>query len=196
MTRKFKKKESKVRVPATKKEKMSRKDDNPLNLVRSVPQGRLNHETHFEFIKRCLLKYNEIHGNMLVTEMYLIPWNDIWAEEMWGVRLGKVVSKIRANRNFRINKDELTAIGFDYSKQTRRKCWDIIKIALETYKKLNGNLSMNQRFVIPSESHDWPESVWGFALGMNLYNIRRFNTYADHREELIEMGVTYISKHK
>lgn len=167
---------------------------NPLNLVRSVPLGKLSHETHYEFIKRCLLKYKELNGDMLVRYHYSIPWNEIFPEEMWGLKLGNTVSSIRSNGYFSAHKDDLIAIGFNYSKQSTRFGWDAVKTALETYKKLHGNLSIPRHFIVPSESTNWPGVMCGLKLGQILKDIRYKGTYADHHKELTVMGVVWLIK--
>jgi hypothetical protein len=195
--RRIRGKESKVRVPTVEGGRKIQKeitDENPLNLVRSVPVGKSNHETSYEFFKRCCLKYKEIHGNLLVPQKLSIPWSESWPEEMWGVKLGSTVNLIRNNKRYSIHRDELIAIGFDYSKQEKGHGWDTVKIALETYKKLHGNLSIKMYYVVPSESTDWPDVLWGLKLGMILFNIRHKGYYTGHRQELIEMGVDYTIK--
>jgi hypothetical protein len=195
--RRIRGKESKVRVPTVEGGRKIQKkitDENPLNLVRSVPVGKSNHETFYDFFKRCFLKYKEIHGNVLVPRSLSIPWSESWPEEMWGVKLGSTVRDIRNNKRYSIHRDELIAIGFDYSKQEKGHGWNTVKIALETYKKLHGNLSIKGYYVVPSESTDWPDVLWGLKLGTILVHIRYDGYYTDHRQELIEMGVDYTIK--
>jgi hypothetical protein len=191
-------KESKVRVKTVDKGgrtiRQEVKNENPLNLVRFVPIGKLSHETQYEFVKRCLLKYKELKGDMLVPQDYLIPWNESYPEEMWGVGLGNSVAHIRSHGSFSAHKDELIAIGFIYSKQKNTFGWDAIKIALETYKILHGNLSIPRLFIVPSDSADWPGVLSGLKLGYVLKGIRTNGNYADHQKELAEMGVEWPLK--
>jgi hypothetical protein len=195
-------KNSKVRVPTVeggriRKTKIT--NENPLNLVRSVPEGKLNHETPFDFNKRCLLRYKEIHGNISVVKSFSIPWSESWPEEMWGVKLGSRVNDIRRRHLYSAHEDELIAIGFDFSKQkigNRGHGWEKTSIALETYKKIYGNLSIKRSFVVPSESTDWPDELWGLKLGESLCNIRFHRACGDHRDELIEMGVDLIVRRR
>jgi hypothetical protein len=197
LSRRIRGKERNVRVPTVeggRKIQKKNTDENPFNLVRSVPQGKSNHETPFEFFKRCFLKYKEIHGNVLMPQSLSIPWSESWPEEMWGVKLGLTVSQVRFGRCFSIHRDELIAIGFDFSNQGKKHGWDTVKIALETYKKLHGNLSIKKYYVVPSESTDWPDVLWGLKLGEILSNIKYTGSYNDHRQELIEMGVDYTVK--
>jgi hypothetical protein len=199
--RRIRGKERNVRVPTVeggRKIQKKNTNENPFNLVRSVPKGKSNHETPFEFFKRCFLKYKEIHGNVLMPQSLSIPWSESWPEEMWGVKLGLSVSQVRLGKNYRIHRDELIAIGFDFSNQGekhgKKHGWDTVKIALETYKKLHGNLSIKIYYVVPSESTDWPDVLWGLKLGEILGNIKYRGSYNDHRQELIEMGVDYTVK--
>ena len=197
--KKIRGKEIKVRVKTADKgrKKIGKKEvvnANTLNLVRSVPLGKLSHETHYEFIKRCLLKYKELNGDMLVPFHYSIPWNENFPEEMWGLKLGRTVSRIRSDNNVSAHKDDLIAIGFIYSNQSNRLGWDAVKIALETYKKLHGNLSIPRSFIVPSESTNWSGLICGLKLGQILRDIRIRGTYADHHKELTAMGVMWSIK--
>jgi hypothetical protein len=47
-----------------------------------------------------------------------------------------------------------------------------IKTALLKYKEINGDLMIKKRFIIPTESAEWPEEVWGMKLGSIVINIR------------------------
>ena len=116
---------------------------------------------------------------------------------MWGFRLGNAVNKIRSRGDHKDKRDELIAIGFVFEKQAScaGKCkkalgWDRLKPALEQFKKLNGHLRVPVRFVIPSDSPDWPGEMVGIKLGMTVHSIsNRANFYREHRAEMREMGV-------
>jgi hypothetical protein len=45
----------------------------------------------FEKIKAALLTYKSLHGNLLVSDMFIVPENSTdWDEELWGMKLGEV----------------------------------------------------------------------------------------------------------
>ena len=70
-------------------------DLNPDKLSRSVKMGCKDGETLFNYRFRCLFTYKEIYGNLLVKQRYVVPWSIDWPEDMWGLKLGTLVSKIR-----------------------------------------------------------------------------------------------------
>jgi hypothetical protein len=154
--------------------------------------GPLPGEDKFEFKKRILLRYKELHGNILVPRNFIVPWTDNWPEEMWGVKLGYVVHNIRSGADTKVNREELIAVGFIFEKQSKGfgLGWARLKPALEHFKKLNDHLRVPRSFVIPSDSSDWPEEMAGIKLGMTVYDInRKANFYKEHRSEMREMGV-------
>lgn len=59
-------------------------DSSPGNRVRTVKKGRKLDESNFDFTVRMLVHYKELHGNMLVPSVFIIPWTDDWPEETWG----------------------------------------------------------------------------------------------------------------
>jgi hypothetical protein len=130
---------------------------------------------------------------MKVKRHFVVEWNDLWPEDMWGLKLGNVVSRIRAGTVHKDKREELESIGFIFDNQSRVHGWDLIKLALETYKALNGDLLVHQKFVVPTEDARWPSDTWGVKLGTVVRRIRTKNTHADHREEVIAMGI--VSDH-
>ena len=169
---------------------------NPLNRERTVLPGPSGNETKFQFDKRCLLKYLELHGDMIVPQFFLVPWTDSWPEDMWGARLGRLVDRIRQLHSHKDKKEELISIGFMFSNQKKINFlgnWEIIKLALGKYKEFNGHLQIIQRFVVPS-TVEWPEITWGLKLGNFVKYVQKRNAYAEHRGTLLEMGIKF--KHK
>ena len=44
----------------------------------------------FEKIKAALMTYKEMHGNLLVSDMFVVPKNsDDWDPALWGMKLGE-----------------------------------------------------------------------------------------------------------
>ena len=168
-------------------------DPNPFNRERTEPLGPAENETKFQFDKRCLLKYLEIHGDMIVPQFFQVPWTDEWPQCMWGVRLGRLVDRIRQLHSHKDKKDDLMSIGFLFANQNKVNClndWDLTRLALNRYKEINGNLHIIQRFIVPS-TPEWPEATWGLKLGHCLKYVQKKNAYAEHRDLLREMGIVF-----
>jgi hypothetical protein len=129
----------------------------------------------FDQIKIALIKYQELNGNMIVPKMYVIPMNNLFMEEFWGMKLGDIVSKIRNSNSYAEKKDELIALGFNYESQLKHTYEDIEK-ALLKYKELYGDMLVSLKYVIPLDSTDFQEKVCGMKLGYIVNNIRSGNT--------------------
>jgi hypothetical protein len=60
----------------------------------------------WDIVKSALENYKALHGNLLVPSTFIVPEGDsAWPEEVWDMKLGKVV------RSFRSSKDELESIS-------------------------------------------------------------------------------------
>ena len=149
----------------------------------------------FDSVRAALLRYKEKHGNMLVHRSFIIPdKSKEWPEETWGIRLGKIVSRIRSGQSRKDQRDELMMLGFDYQPQVTVHGYPVVRAALLIYKSTVGNVNMPQAYVVPSHTVDWPEDMWGMRLGVVLKSIRNGRAYKDHYEELSIMGVKYNKK--
>ena len=165
-------------------------DLNPDNLSRSCEMGCKHGETLFRYHVRCLSTYKEIYGDMLVKEKYVVPWSKDWPVEMWGLRLGGLVNQIRNKKQYQSHEKELTALGFAFSSHIG---WEIVKLALETYKTIHDDLLVPYKFKIPDNSNDWPAATWGIKLGYFVNNIRHCGIYSAHRDELIQLGFQFAA---
>jgi hypothetical protein len=133
---------------------------------------------------------------MLVTQSYIVPWSDEWPEETWDIKLGRIVTDIRCLHRHKTMKDELTALGFSYMRQSTGFGWEVVKSALDRYKELEGNIRDKRSFVIPSDTPDWPANLWGIKLGSVVHNIRNCGHYHSHRDELEAMGFDYTAQRR
>jgi hypothetical protein len=166
-------------------------DHNPDNLSRTSKMGRKDGESLFKYQCRCLSTYKEIYSNLLVPQKFVVPWSNDWPQEMWDLRLGGMVNQIRQRGQYSKYKEDLIALGFDFSRQHQRHGWVAIKLALETYMSIHGNLLIPQKFKVPHSSLDWPEATWGIALGNLANNVKHKSHYSEHRDELIQLGFSF-----
>ena len=166
-------------------------DHNPDNHSRTSKMGRKDGETLFEYHCRCLSTYKEIYSNLLVPQKFVVPWSKDWPQEMWDLKLGRKVCDIRVGKQHAIYREELIALGFDFSKRRNVIEWVTTKLALETYKRIYGTLEIPQKFKVPHNSPYWSEATWGIALGVSANNIRSKKCYSEHRDELIRLGFSF-----
>jgi hypothetical protein len=143
-------------------------------------------------MKVGLLRYKEIHGDLLVPTAYCVPVeDDLWPKQTWGLKLGRAVSLIRGGRIYVSLRDELISMGFDYKRQRKEYGATCVMIALARYKQLHGDLSVPHTFSVPVDCDIWPKQTWGMKLGCVVTNIRKGFSYKSMTEELRSMGFDF-----
>jgi hypothetical protein len=130
-------------------------------------------------VQSAFITYKEAHGDLNVSQEFEVPSIAPWAEETWGMTLGKTVSMIRMRGDYLSDdkperKEWLDEIGFVWDDFERR--WEVAQTALTVYKEEHGNLHIPYAFVIPS-SAPWAEETWGMNLGVIVNNIREHGHY-------------------
>lgn len=189
--------------------------------IATLTIGPIIGETTNDYLIRCLMKYKELHGNMLVPGRYIVPSTDIWPMEMWQKKLGISVQLIRAGKVCPNKKADLTALGFDFNKQSTKRrgkdvCNTTISAAITTatpvrrkkrfsfetviimllrHKELHGDMLVNQSFNIPS-TEEWPQDMWNYNLGQCVSDIRRKKRYVDKEKELLTIEFPFNNKAK
>jgi hypothetical protein len=100
------------------------------------------------------------------------------------MQLGRAVIHIRSKSTFVRDRPDrqkqLEELGFVWDEKERQ--WDVVKGALATHKRIYGNMTVKQRFVVPS-SEEWPEETWGVKLGATVSKIRSANCFVDGNPE-------------
>lgn len=76
-------------------------------------------EARFNAVYLALVRYKELHGDLLVPQPFVVPEGDKdWDEELWGLRLGARVNAIRSQGTFvKSNEDRkqmLDELGFEW----------------------------------------------------------------------------------
>jgi hypothetical protein len=108
-----------------------------------------------------------------------------------------VVNHIRTGRLHKDKVEELRALGFSFDSAHIVYGWDRIKTALLHFQRLEGNLKVPKRFVVPKGAenvHNWPVETEGMTLGQILHNIRNIGTYKEWREDMVAMGITFVNE--
>ena len=74
----------------------------------------------YESVKIALLKHQELYGDMLVKTKFNVPdEDDEWPCDLWGMKLGQLVSSIRRGKSYAYKRDDLESIGFDFNCQRK-----------------------------------------------------------------------------
>jgi hypothetical protein len=146
----------------------------------------------YDLVKTALLTYQDLYNDMLVPQRFKVPGGDVaWPEGTWNMTLGYVVNTIRTGNSHVDKREDLESIGFDYSSQSLRHGYDLVKTALLTYKVLHKDMLVPYKFVVPDGDDAWPEKTWNMSLRVYVNNIRRGHSYVDKREDLLSIGFDF-----
>ena len=110
--------------------------------------------------------YKEIRDELWIGGRFKVPKHSPWPEWAYGYPLGKLATILRRSKKAGVL--EMTAlaalerIGFEW--KHRRYDPEDIKLAMETYERLYGNVSIPQKFIVP-KIDNWPEATWKMKLG-------------------------------
>ena len=149
----------------------------------------------YSTVRSALLRYKEMYGDMLMTQSFIVPVDDVaWPEEAWGMKLGSAVNNIRRGRDYRDQRQDLERIGFDYSPRRHVYGYSALKLALLRYKEIHGDMLVPYAFIVRADDVTWPEETWGMKLGRSAQRIRSGNIYVKRREELESIGFDYGSE--
>ena len=164
--------------------------------ARNGKSDAINYEiAHDSVVKLALQRYKELHFHSLVPGSFVIPQNnEEWPETVWGLQLGKIMMEIR-NGSRKSMRNELEIIGLNQNSISKGKTCnrENLKLALLTYNKLHGSMVVPSEFVVPHDSDEWPDELWGLNLGNIVLEIREGVSRMSMRAELQAMGFVYTS---
>ena len=140
--------------------------------------------------------YGEQFGHVRVPTAFVVPDADGWPEEARGLKLGRQVSGLRAQKKRdtlpQADVAQLEALRFVWDVPEWK--WQCVLQSLLAYQELHGDLDVPQAFVVRSEV-PWPEDAWGMKLGHRVSNMRSKEIFVkDHlerRAELDAMGFVW-----
>mmetsp|Transcript_9991 Transcript_9991/g.13011 ORF Transcript_9991/g.13011 Transcript_9991/m.13011 type:complete len:825 (-) Transcript_9991:428-2902(-) len=144
----------------------------------------------FPRILQAVLTYREMYDSANIPLKYIVPSKEPWAEDLWGMRLGRRVDKIRRQKEeyekaFPEEFQKLTELGFNWD-QEKLEEWDLIYRALKVYKEKEGDCRVPSRFVVPREE-PWPEECYELKLGMRIASIRSVGRYVKDQPDRVKM---------
>ncbi|OQR86468.1 hypothetical protein ACHHYP_10512 [Achlya hypogyna] len=142
-----------------------------LDAVRFVWQPQ-EHNWELKFL--AFETYKRLHGDLLVRQDFVVPKDDpSWPRETWGMKLGLIVTKLRATGEAAVRADRhtrLATLGFVWN--AHESSWLMRLEAYETFKRIHGNLLVPLHFVIPAHSPAWPRHLWRYNLGRDVNRLR------------------------
>jgi hypothetical protein len=139
----------------------------------------LDNDKRWEFtVMPALAAYRDVHGDLNVPKSFVVPPEEPWPEESWGLKLGRVTDAIRSKGTYTRNQPErlqqLEDVGFVFDDQKRR--WEETKSALKLYHEQHGHMDVPLSFVVPREG-SWPDEMWDKRLGETFHVMRSSNQY-------------------
>ncbi|KAH7462964.1 uncharacterized protein KRP23_13181 [Phytophthora ramorum] len=136
----------------------------------------------------ALETFYRLSSHCRVPRNFVVPAEENWPEQSWGLKLGSNVYNIRNRGAYSVqvsrDRPRLEAIGF---------VWDFLKAmwserilpALKMFYRVYGHSRVPHAFVIPADAA-WPEEMHGFKLGYAVTNIRHRGSYFDQAVRSID----------
>ncbi len=152
--------------------------------------------TRQQRIVQGVTEYKQKNGHCDISSTFQIDENDTaWSEEARGLNLGKTIGRMRGSRkHHKPIHNQLTELGVELSPlRSFEKVYD----ALVAYKNVHSNLDIPQKFIVPKGDQSFPKHTWGLKLGSALQGIRTNETWQQHKETLVALGVDFtVIKHR
>jgi hypothetical protein len=140
-------------------------------------------EARYMVVKKALLRYKSKKKDMLVPNKFIIPRNNDWPVDMWGIKLGEITSKIRSGM-YSDKEKELLNIGFQYYVR-KRYDYETVKECIMIYRELNDDVEIPNKYRINQNDTFYPEKAWGMALGNLFGRIKRGEKWPEHRSDIL-----------
>ncbi|ETV94230.1 hypothetical protein H310_11909 [Aphanomyces invadans] len=150
----------------------------------------------------ALKSYNEQHGHLQVPQSFVVADSTstddttTWPPETKGLKLGKVVNRLRValkkNTLTEEQQKDLNDVGFEY---VARVTWSDKLTALKLYHSINGHTNVPTSFKVPLDDPNWPSHLAGIPLGTVVKGLR-FHREAlpkPRRAQLDQVGFVWSS---
>ncbi|KAG7393319.1 hypothetical protein PHYBOEH_006128 [Phytophthora boehmeriae] len=128
--------------------------------------------------------FHSIYGHCHLETDFVVPEEEPWSPEMWGMRLGYIANNIRSRgdyfRQIAGDMQQLEDIGFVWNVPAAKWKNQVIP-ALTTFVHVHGHSDVPPGFVVPSHK-PWPEMTWGFRLGVLVEKAARRKKFSDFIE--------------
>lgn len=144
-------------------------------------------------VRLAMRAYKELHDNLRIPPEFVIPSTVMWPREIWGMKFGLLVRNIRRGRSYTSMREELEAMGLDYTLHHKYFGKELVLTALNHYKEIHGDLNVKVSFCVPVDGkrEGWPEEVWGMKLGSTVSSIRGGKCYVNSRKDFENVGFNY-----
>lgn len=164
--------------------------------LRTVAQDKSMKGISFQQIFDAVETYRkEVKGNadtFSIPITFVVPDSDPWPINTRGMPLGKKISTMKGKTFLSKNPEvaeTLSELGVELDAATAvndsrfQKVYD----ALKRYGELYGDLLVPQPFVVPDNTDEWREDLWGLRLGARVNAIRSQGTFINDSPERRQM---------
>ncbi|KAF1783262.1 hypothetical protein GQ600_6520 [Phytophthora cactorum] len=151
---------------------------------------RLVDKVWSESIFPALEVFSAQYGHCDVWQDFVVPSEEPWPKDSWGLKLGDTVKNIR--RGAYDSQVQAARMELDVSKTVR----SVVIPALTTYRRLHGNDALvTTDFVVPDRDPNWPVLTRGFRLGQWITRVRSGQVALSSklRAELDKVGFVWRS---
>jgi hypothetical protein len=152
-------------------------------------------------IIQAVKTYKRLHaipdgGGVAIPGNFVVPHDSSeWPQELWGMKLGAVTCGILHSGFYEEYRDRFDELGLSAKYPSIEDRVRDILLALKTYKRVHGipdggQVMIPVSFVVPHDSPDWPQELWGLKLGSRTNCILHHGDYAQYRGEFDALGLT------
>ena len=149
----------------------------------------------FQQILESIYLFQQVYGDLKITNKFEVPAQDPWPSNLHGLRLGKRLEKLFSSTEFMEKHPEKVRefykLGIEPNISSLVDEWTVIYEAIKIYKELNGNLRISAKFVVPDED-PWPRLTRNMKLGVRVAAIRSAGRYVkefpERKSLLDELG--------
>ena len=158
-------------------------------------------QPEWNLVLEGIITYYSIHGHIKIPSAYIVPFHDdTWPKATWGIPLGNCVHRIRTRHDFLRDEEtsysrrkQLDGLGFVWD--VSENAFHTFVEALKVYQKLEENnnpkksqigqaLRVPSTFTVPSGTeYGWPQSLWGYPLGVKCTAVRQKQLYLKNNPE-------------
>ncbi|GMF22652.1 unnamed protein product [Phytophthora lilii] len=141
------------------------------------------------------------YGHCDVWQDFVVPSEEPWPKDSWGLKLGDTVKNIRRgayDSQVQAARKELDELGFVWNARHRveKTVRSVVIPALTTYRRLHGTDALvTTDFVVPDRDPNWPMLTRGFRLGQWITRVRsgQVSLPPKLRAELDKVGFVWRS---
>ncbi len=143
-------------------------------------------------IFQAFKQYKEKVGSCEIKFNFKVPLNSSdWPKNMHGLRLGRIMERIKKTNSLKDIHPSLTSLGFNIDPYIE---FEVVAEALNKFKELEGHVQVPCDFRVPLDDLRYPEHLRGLELGFVVNNIQMKGIYEEQRDKLKEMGVNFEIK--